>query len=78
MNDHNFHFAGEYAFWQRLRTFEQAPPDTADVLFVPVMMTQAFTTYRKLKNGRAAMIAMASLFAWKSIPGSVPLMDVFT
>ena len=32
----------------------------------------------ELKNGRLAMIAMASLFAWKSIPGSVPLMDVFT
>jgi hypothetical protein len=32
----------------------------------------------ELKNGRAAMIAMASLFAWKSIPGSVPLMDVFS
>ena len=32
----------------------------------------------ELKNGRAAMIAMASLFAWKSIPGSVPLMDIFT
>ena len=31
----------------------------------------------ELKNGRAAMIAMASLFAWKSIPGSVPLMDIF-
>ena len=30
------------------------------------------------KNGRLAMIAMASLFAWKSIPGSVPLMDLFT
>jgi|EP00585_Thalassiosira_rotula_P012933 hypothetical protein len=28
------------------------------------------------KNGRAAMIAMASLFALKSIPGSVPIMDV--
>jgi len=28
------------------------------------------------KNGRAAMIAMASLFAMKSIPGSVPFMDV--
>ncbi|KAL9190266.1 hypothetical protein ACHAXT_007477 [Thalassiosira profunda] len=27
------------------------------------------------KNGRAAMIAMASLFAFKSIPGSVPFMD---
>ena len=27
------------------------------------------------KNGRAAMIAMASLFAFKSIPGSVPIMD---
>jgi hypothetical protein len=29
------------------------------------------------KNGRAAMIAMASLFAFESIPGSVPIMDVF-
>lgn len=29
------------------------------------------------KNGRAAMIAMASLFAFKAIPGSVPLMDAF-
>lgn len=28
------------------------------------------------KNGRAAMIAMASLFAFESIPGSVPIMDV--
>jgi hypothetical protein len=28
-------------------------------------------------NGRAAMIAMASLFAFKAIPGSVPLMDLF-
>jgi hypothetical protein len=28
------------------------------------------------KNGRAAMIAMASLFAFKAIPGSVPLMDI--
>eukprot|EP00559_Dactyliosolen_fragilissimus_P003535 CAMPEP_0184862698 /NCGR_PEP_ID=MMETSP0580-20130426/7107_1 /TAXON_ID=1118495 /ORGANISM="Dactyliosolen fragilissimus" /LENGTH=213 /DNA_ID=CAMNT_0027360655 /DNA_START=65 /DNA_END=706 /DNA_ORIENTATION=- len=30
------------------------------------------------KNGRAAMIAMASLFALESIPGSVPIMDVFS
>jgi ABC-type transport system involved in cytochrome c biogenesis permease subunit len=28
------------------------------------------------RNGRAAMIAMASLFAFKSIPGSVPIMDI--
>jgi len=28
------------------------------------------------KNGRAAMLAMASLFTFKSIPGSVPLMDL--
>mmetsp|Transcript_32505 Transcript_32505/g.78685 ORF Transcript_32505/g.78685 Transcript_32505/m.78685 type:complete len:212 (+) Transcript_32505:136-771(+) len=28
------------------------------------------------KNGRAAMIAMASLFAFKSIPGSVPIMTL--
>jgi hypothetical protein len=31
----------------------------------------------ELKNGRAAMIAMASLFAMESIPGSVPIMSVF-
>jgi hypothetical protein len=30
----------------------------------------------ELKNGRAAMIAMASLFAFKAIPGSVPIMDL--
>jgi hypothetical protein len=30
----------------------------------------------EMKNGRAAMIAMASLFAFESIPGSVPIMDV--
>jgi len=29
------------------------------------------------RNGRAAMIAMASMFAFESIPGSVPLMDLF-
>jgi len=28
------------------------------------------------KNGRAAMIAMASLMAFKAIPGSVPIMDL--
>lgn len=32
----------------------------------------------ELKNGRAAMIAMASLFAYESIPGSVPIMDIFS
>ena len=30
------------------------------------------------KNGRAAMIAMASLFAMESIPGSVPIMNVLS
>lgn len=30
----------------------------------------------ELVNGRAAMIAMASLFSFKAIPGSVPLMDL--
>ena len=30
----------------------------------------------EIKNGRAAMIAMASLFSWKAIPGSVPIMDI--
>jgi hypothetical protein len=30
----------------------------------------------EIKNGRAAMIAMASMFAFESIPGSVPIMDV--
>jgi hypothetical protein len=30
------------------------------------------------KNGRAAMIAMASLFAYESLPGSVPIMDIIS
>jgi len=30
----------------------------------------------ELKNGRAAMIAMASMFAFESLPGSVPIMDL--
>lgn len=35
--------------------------------------------YKKVEmaNGRAAMIAMASLFVFESIPGAVPVMDVF-
>jgi hypothetical protein len=28
------------------------------------------------KNGRAAMLGMASMFAFEAIPGSVPVMDV--
>jgi Chlorophyll A-B binding protein len=34
--------------------------------------------YKKseLINGRAAMIAMASLFTFKAIPGAVPIMDI--
>lgn len=31
----------------------------------------------EITNGRAAMIAIASMFAFESIPGSVPLMDLF-
>jgi Chlorophyll A-B binding protein len=36
--------------------------------------------YRKVEiiNGRAAMIAMASLFAFKAIPGSVPIMELLS
>jgi Chlorophyll A-B binding protein len=30
----------------------------------------------EIKNGRAAMIAMASLFAFKALPGSVPIYDL--
>jgi Chlorophyll A-B binding protein len=30
----------------------------------------------EIKNGRAAMIGMASLFAMKALPGSVPIMDI--
>jgi Chlorophyll A-B binding protein len=30
----------------------------------------------EIKNGRAAMIAMASLFAFKALPGSVPIYDI--
>jgi len=44
------------------------------------MSPEAAERYKivELKNGRAAMIAMASLFAFESIPGSVPLMDIFS
>lgn len=40
---------------------------------------EEFARYKKVEmtQGRAAMIAMASLFAFESIPGSVPLMDIF-
>jgi len=39
---------------------------------------EKFDHYKDIekKNGRAAMIAMASMFAFESIPGSVPLMDI--
>jgi hypothetical protein len=30
----------------------------------------------EMKNGRAAMLGMASLFSMKAIPGSVPIMDI--
>ena len=30
----------------------------------------------EIKNGRAAMIAMASMFAFEAVPGSVPIMDL--
>jgi hypothetical protein len=30
----------------------------------------------EIKNGRAAMIAMASMFAFEALPGSVPIMDL--
>ena len=34
--------------------------------------------YRKVEliNGRAAMLAMASLFSMKAIPGSIPIMEL--
>jgi Chlorophyll A-B binding protein len=34
--------------------------------------------YNKVEtvNGRAAMLAMLSLFCWKALPGSVPIMDI--
>eukprot|EP00978_Attheya_sp_CCMP212_P023648 scaffold72890_cov52-Attheya_sp.AAC.8 len=38
---------------------------------------QAHYKKSEITNGRASMIAMASLFAFESIPGSVPLMDLF-
>ena len=39
---------------------------------------EEFERYKKVEmiQGRAAMIAMASLFAFESIPGSVPIMDI--
>ncbi|CAB9521031.1 Fucoxanthin-chlorophyll a-c binding protein [Seminavis robusta] len=37
---------------------------------------QAHYLESELKNGRAAMIAMASLFSFKAVEGSVPLMEL--
>lgn len=57
--------------------------EPGDLNFDPLGLTKKLSEEKlarykivEQKNGRAAMIAMASLFAWKSIPGSVPIMDV--
>lgn len=44
------------------------------------MSPEAAERYKivETKNGRAAMIAMASLFAYESIPGAVPIMDIIS
>lgn len=44
------------------------------------MSPEAAERYKivETKNGRLAMIAMASLFAYESIPGSVPIMDIIS
>lgn len=45
--DHDYHFRGELELTERFRAMPQAPPETADMLLVPFMITQAFTKLRK-------------------------------
>ena len=51
-NDHDFHFSGELELTRVARSLPQAPPSTADMLLVPVMLTQAFNRYRRTPAGR--------------------------
>jgi hypothetical protein len=58
--DHDYHFRAELELTQRFREMPQALPETADMLVVPFMLTQAFTQLRK---GRASP-GHAQLLAW--------------
>jgi hypothetical protein len=54
-----------------------------DMNYDPLGLKQKFSAEKmermkevEIKNGRAAMIAMASMFAFEALPGSVPIMDL--
>lgn len=54
-----------------------------DLNYDPLGLKQKFSAEKmerltkvEIKNGRAAMIAMASMFAFEGLPGSVPIMDL--
>lgn len=57
--DHDYHFRAELELTERFRAMPQAPPETADMLLVPFMLTQAFTKLRKGRNtpGHAQLLA---------------------
>lgn len=58
--DHDYHFKAELELTERFRAMPQAAPETADMLLVPFMLTQAFT---KLRKGRSSP-GHAQLMAW--------------
>jgi len=57
--DHDYHFRAELELTERFRAMPQASPETADMLLVPFMLTQAFTRLRKGRNapGHAQLLA---------------------
>mmetsp|Transcript_24133 Transcript_24133/g.23182 ORF Transcript_24133/g.23182 Transcript_24133/m.23182 type:complete len:210 (-) Transcript_24133:292-921(-) len=66
--------------WRNMSTKTEAGFSNYDPLGIRNKVSEEkYEHYRDIekKNGRAAMIAMASLFSFESIPGSVPLMDLF-
>ena len=58
--DHDFHFKGELELLDRFRELPQASPAIADMILVPLMLTQAFTKLRKGRTGPGH----AQLLAW--------------
>lgn len=66
--------------WRNMST--KTPGDLGlDPLGLKKKLSEEKQEYYKIverKNGRAAMIAMASLFAMEAIPGSVPVMDIIS
>jgi hypothetical protein len=65
--------------WRGLSTKEPGNLGFDPLGFKSKLSAEKLERYKLVEttNGRAAMIAMASMFAFESIPGSVPIMDLF-